>query len=320
MKKIITLILILASLIVVGCDVTNPVYVASIPTPVPIKIVDNTNTARGLLITSDDEISTQTQTLLEQIAIHGSFNGKISYNFHILGRRAGFTATNVFNDLKSFDAASAAFPVLGGAEALEVLSSNANDTIAGTGAQKIKIVYISNANNMVQSAEISLNGVTPVATGFTANEIQWMEVTQVGSNNVAVGNILLRTVIGTIGLEQIDAGGNKSMSGHFMIPSGYTGYIIEWSSNAVDLSNGSTANAQDVRLRATVNTLDRSLSGVYHFQDTMYMNSGSGMAAPELLPMLKMPELTRIKMSTISSSTNANARVDGDFSLMLIQN
>lgn len=254
----------------------------------------------------------KSDSLVQEIQITGKFSGKDAKVFHILGRRASFTSTSVFNDIgEGVGAASTAlFPVLNGTETIEVLSSNANDTLAGTGARKIKMTYINNAYALVETADINLNGTTPVTV--VANDCLqclWFEVTETGSSETSIGNLTLRTSA-PVTLSRITAGGNKSMDAIFMVPDGWKAYIYEWSGSNIQ-------NSQDLRMRAQVNTFDRSLSTVYHFQDNH--NTPSNQAFDASLPFLQFPARCKIKVSTISSSTAGATRADGDFTVVLIK-
>lgn len=252
------------------------------------------------------------ETLLESIQETGSIYGKAAYVFKILGRRAGFTSITVSNDVKEFDNAVADMPELSNST-LDIISSSASDTSAGTGVQQVKVTYINNSNNLVESAAISLNGTTLVTSVLTGvNQVVWMQAVAVGSGGVAAGNIRLRVNGGTVEVEQISAGLARSLTARFMVPAGYTGYVQEWRASAVN-------NDQDVRIRATTNLLDRSISTVYITQLGAYtpINSSSGS-----LPgaFLKFPALTRIKCSTVSAATGATVRCDAQFTVVIVQN
>lgn len=240
----------------------------------------------------------------------GYYNGKIAYVFNILGRRAGFTSTSVFNDVKEYDNAVAAIPDLSNST-LDIISSSANDTSAGTGARTVKVVYINNSNNLVESPAITLNGTTLVTSVLTGvNAVLWMETATAGSGGVAAGNIRLRINGGTVEVEQISAGGNKSRSAFCMTPTGYKAYVKCIHGTAI----GTT---QDMRLRATVNSLDRSLSSVYHYQDNLYLTSGQ--QGDSDVPFLRYPALSKIKVSTLSGATPVANRADVSFQVILIQ-
>ena len=243
----------------------------------------------------------------------GLVDGKPAVAYHIQGRRAGFNSTSVLQDVAEFLGTSTdALPELTGVENLEVVSSSASDTAAGTGARTIRITYLDTSNNLVTSADITLNGVTAVALAFHANFILWMEVTTVGSNNVSVGTVLLRIAGAGATQEQITAGGNRSLSNRFKVPAGYTGYISTWQVSSIG------AATQDARLRGTVRTADRALNGAYLFQDTAFVAGGSSVG--DDTPSLAFPALSRIKVSTISSSAAATNRIDSDFTILLIAN
>jgi hypothetical protein len=249
--------------------------------------------------------------LIETIQTEGVYRGKAARVYTILGRRAGFTSTSVMNDVKEFDNAVAEIPILTGAEALEIISDSASDTAAGTGARTVTVTYINGSNALVESGAITLNGVAAVAAGFTALEILWMETATAGSGGVAAGNVRLRTVAGPVELEQITAGGNKSRSARFRVPTAHTAYLVDWEASAI-------SSRQDMRLRAQVNTIDRSLSTVYKFQDTHYLPEDQTAVIP--LSFLKIPALATVKVSTISNGTPSSNRADCSFDICVIAN
>jgi hypothetical protein len=252
-------------------------------------------------------------TVIEEIQQTGFYIGKIAKAFMILGRRISFSSNTLFNDIGEAIGvgALANFPILTGAETLQLISTNAADSSAGTGVRTVKVTYINTSNNLVQSASITLNGTTAVNCGFNANAVLWIESQTVGSNGAAVGNITLRTSA-PLSLIQITANGNKSMDSFFMVPIGYTAYLTAWNGSCI-------ANEQDLRIRATVNTLDRSVTpNVYHFQDNKYLPANT--SDEVILPWLKLPELAKVKCSTISASTAGATRIESGFTVILIQN
>jgi len=77
------------------------------------------------------------------------------------------------------------------------VSDNANDTLTGTGAQKIRLFYLDDNYNPFEEI-ISLNGTTPVDTVATnIRHSERFEVIQVGSNNSNLGTISLKDAGGT---------------------------------------------------------------------------------------------------------------------------
>jgi hypothetical protein len=271
-----------------------------------------TNNATSTLQTAgNDKLSNiENLSIIETIRRTGFFNGKIGKVFNILGRRNGFTSTTVLNDIREFDNGSAVNTTLSNST-LEIVSSSPSDALAGTGIQSVKVVYINNSGDMVQSSNINLNGTTPVTSVLTGvNEVLWMEASAVGSGTVAAGNVRLRINGGGTEVEQITVGGNKSMSARFMIPTGYTGYVTATDAAAI-------GSNQDFRIRATVSTFDNSLTTPFHFLENLFLTSG--VYGAKQLPYFVIPSGARIKCSTISSATPVANRADISFTLILIQ-
>lgn len=109
-----------------------------------------------------------------------------------------------------------------------VSSANANDTGAGTGAQKVTINYLTSAF-VLKSETVTLNGVTPVNTVNT--DIQYIEsiqVTQVGSGgrNAGVISLFQNTGGGGSAFATIAAGDNQTYWAHHYVPAGVTCYLL----------------------------------------------------------------------------------------------
>lgn len=306
MKKL--ALLLIPLLFLSGCTVQEPGV---------MQIKGTDGLAHNINISSDGQFIVNTEAVFQEIAMHGELEGKAARSFHVMGRRAGFASTTALNDIKEFGASTNdTFPSLTGVESLEVVSSSASDTSSGTGAREVEVIYLDNSYNLVTSHHISMNGTSPVATNFTAKFIISMEVTLLGSSEVSVGTITLRTTAGAVIQEQITAGGNRSLSSHFMIPSGYTGYLVSWEGSSI-VTTGA-AQQQDMRIRATVDD-EGDLSTVYHFLDNVFVASGT--VSPQIqLPYIKLPSLTKIKVSTISSNTATTTRADASYCLFIVQN
>lgn len=82
----------------------------------------------------------------------------------------------------------------GAGEALEVVSSSANDAAAGTGARTVTIIYL-NPSGAVLSETVTLNGTSAVATVATNIwRILDMWCASFGSGGTNAGTITLRVV------------------------------------------------------------------------------------------------------------------------------
>lgn len=100
--------------------------------------------------------------------------------------------------------------------ALEILSSSANDTLLGTGAQQVAITSV-DQNFVETNSVINLNGTTPVAIpqGIFINA---SVVGGSGSGRKNAGNITIRTVSGANPQSYIEAGAGLARLASFCVP------------------------------------------------------------------------------------------------------
>ena len=91
---------------------------------------------------------------------------------------------------------------------LQLVSTSADDTIAGTGIQKIRIKYY-DSNSVAQQEIVEMDGLTPKNTTATdINRIECMRAYQIGSGNVAAGTITAKDTGATNLYAQIDINEN----------------------------------------------------------------------------------------------------------------
>lgn len=114
-----------------------------------------------------------------------------------------------------------------------IVSSSTADDISGTGAQKITIEGL-DANYRVQIVEVEMDGATNVVTTESFIRVYRAFVSQAGSGKVNAGNITIS--IGGAVRAQISADQGQTLMAVYTIPSGFTGYITQWS-----FSSGSSA-------------------------------------------------------------------------------
>lgn len=126
------------------------------------------------------------------------------------------------------------------AQQMQVVSSNANDTGAGTGAQQVEITYLTSPTNSQEPFKkkteiVTLNGVGAVSTVATdIFRIDRFRVSKVGTGLFAAGNISLQSVGGATTFERIDIGTNVNRTCVHFVPKGFgcqlNGYTIGCSS------------------------------------------------------------------------------------------
>lgn len=131
------------------------------------------------------------------------------------------------------------------ASVLKVSSSDAADVSpSGTGARTVRITGL-NANYFEVSETVVLNGQTAVNTVNSYLYVNGLTVTSVGSGGANAGNINVGTGTVTAGVpavlyDMIAIGYNNRTTGHYCIPAGYTGFLVQGLFTAGQAS-GSTA-------------------------------------------------------------------------------
>jgi hypothetical protein len=191
---------------------------------------------------------------------------------------------------------------------LKLSSTDPDDTISGTGAQKI-VIFGNDTNYNLQSEEIELNGLTPVLTEKIYLRIWRMIVTQAGASLGAEGIVYAGTgIVDGAGVPanihaQIDNGNNQTLMCLFTIPKGYSGLLIN---TDFSVGEGKTANIRFVKRELgklfTIQTTFRAIANVvFHNFD----------------PPLLINEFSDIEFRATSAAPGTE--VSGDFSLVIFQ-
>ena len=246
----------------------------------------------------------------------GQLGGMPAKLFHIMGSRTlGWSSTSVLGDACEYlDTSQATMNTPTTGQTLYLVSTSASDAAAGVGARTVRTVYL-DANGLEQVRTDTLNGTTPVSIGTGYSFIQWMEVASTGTSETSVGSITISSTNGAATVattfERITAGGNRSLSGRYKVPSDCHAHMLHWDVAAI-------GNTMDVRLRATVFSDDGTLSTVYHFLDRWFL--ASGQTSTGLLEYRELPSNCVVKISAIPGGAPAGNKLDCSFSLICMQN
>ncbi len=266
---------------------------------------------------SSDTVYTSETIFSPEYAVqhNGALNGKAAKLYHIMGARSlGWSSTTILGDVCEYLDTSQALMNTPTSQQLYLVSTSASDAAAGTGARTVRVVYLDDAG-LETVATYTLNGTTPVVAMDTATFIQWMEVASVGSGEVSAGNITLSSTNGAATVattfEYIKAGGNRSLSGRYMVPSNCHGHLVHWDAAAI-------ATSMDTRIRATVFMDDNALSTVYHFIDRSFLASGQNVT--QTLEYRSLPAGAVVKVSAIPGNASAANKSDVSFSLICMSN
>ncbi len=115
------------------------------------------------------------------------------------------------------------------AESWELVSDDANDTSAGSGARTVLVTSLD--DSYVEQVQIvSLDGTTPVALTGTHFRNQGFFVATAGGTNqssLSAGEITLRVASAGATRGVIPAGNTGDFGSHFTVPAGQTAHFIE---------------------------------------------------------------------------------------------
>lgn len=199
------------------------------------------------------------------------------------------------------------------AATLKISSSSTDDDgdPVGTGARTVYIAGVDGNYNIV-SETVTLNGQTAVNTTNQYLYVNEFYVLTVGSGGVNAGVVYAGTGTVTSGVpaviyDLIAIGYNNRTTGHYCVPAGYTGYMVEGLFSAGQAS-GSTSvtgflktNGPDLVLRVGAVTTVNNSSAVFMFD-----------------PPFVVPEKNCVGASAIGAA--ANNAVSSYFNIILIKN
>ena len=177
-------------------------------------------------ITTDDGTAVITEDYLMQVA-KGNIEG--AYLVHKFGANGAVGSTLEPITTTGF------YRTPQTAASLEILSSDADDDVAGLGARKVMVIGL-NASGHQVSEEVSLDGTTPVTLTNTYLRIYRAYVTESGtyatqSLSSQQGIITIRGVGGGQTWAQIDNiagfGVGQTEIGVYTIPKGYECYLLK---------------------------------------------------------------------------------------------
>ncbi len=145
------------------------------------------------------------------------------------------TAGNVTN-INNWEAAIAWVP-LTTAQHMEIVSSSASDSAAGTGTQSVVVQCLDGNYKQIQEVD-TLNGTTAVPMVSQCMIINNVIEATYGSSGVNAGNITVRVAGGGSTQGYIAAGAGMSHHGRFTVPAGYT-----WIIHNIFLQSNKAGNA-----------------------------------------------------------------------------
>ena len=183
---------------------------------------------------------------------------------------------------------------------MKVSSTSANDASGNTGARTVVIEGL-DANYNEISETVTLNGQTEVLTTQSFFRINYAYVATAGNTNSAAGDIYFGTGTVTAGVPAtvyniIKYDFNNTVTGHYTIPAGYTGYLSQGLFSA-----GQASGSTQVRGRL----LSTGLDNIRRTAAVTTVNNGVADYVFEY--PLRIPEKTDLEATGIGSANNNGA-------------
>lgn len=183
---------------------------------------------------------------------------------------------------------------------MAVVSTSANDTLAGTGARRLKIEYL-DENSTMQFEVVNLNGLTPVLT--TATNIAFINnifVVEPGSVSGAANGIITVYEPGTptTVYDQIENGSNMSLTARYKVPQNYELLVTKYNCSSSRDKN------ESIRLRATCDN-DGNLTDTFLFKFASFVKNASTGSVFD--PPIYIPPLAIIKVTAFGDTPGGEA-------------
>lgn len=244
----------------------------------------------------------------------GFFDGRIAKIYNIKGRRSSFPNTTGFFGIGEGIGTSGAtyWATLTGTETIQAVSTSIQDTdTTGTGIRQIKVTYIDINWNLVTTSVIPLNGTTPVTVCTDMRSFLFAEAVATGTNLLAVGTITIQ-INTPVTISQITAGNTRTYDARFTIPTGYTGYILNYFAVGKQ-------NSQDIRVLSQGSLYDSSLQSNLRTLLSCYVPADT--ISPFItVPYAKVPAMGTFIGLTQTGGTSATTRADLNIQLLIVQN
>jgi len=219
--------------------------------------------------------------------------------------------TSVGTTYETIWSESTVYAYLASASVMEISSSNANDTAAGTGARTVTIYGLDGGYNQINET-VSLNGQTAVNTTNSFLRVLHLMVNTAGSGGAAAGTIYAGTGALTSGKPATvyaaytaDGGSTACI---YTVPAGYTGYVFDF----LVSSSITTANAF-----SSIGLYARPYGGVFDNTIQGRCANGGSFTIPLNYP-IAFSEKSDIEVRALSSTAGAN--VTANFSILLVKN
>jgi hypothetical protein len=193
------------------------------------------------------------------------------------------------------------------AQSLEIVSSDAADASAGTGARTVTVIGL-DANYASKTEVVTMDGTNAVALTGTWLRVHRCSVTTAGTGEVNAGTLTIRLAGAGATRLVVGAGNGQTLMAVYTIPASMTGYLYHYYV---------TGNATPTAPTMDVSLWTRSSTGVRNLKHQQALTSGEPLTYTFAAPF-KITEKTDIWLRATSVVNNTD--VCGGFDIVLVAN
>lgn len=194
----------------IASDQVVPISATSLPLPTGAATSANQTTANTSLASIDSKLTSPLSVTQTESSSPWASSGYVA--------TAATTRARVMGTAFSYQPLN---------NVLVVQSSSANDTLAGTGAQKILITYFLQDGSGPFTTTVNMSGTTIIGAGISPAFIQSVVVSQCGTDGTNDGTILLSGLSPLATMASIAIGDNETYYCHHVVPLGKTAYLTD---------------------------------------------------------------------------------------------
>lgn len=224
--------------------------------------------------------------------------------FEGYGERTFCSTATLGDDVWQGTATTLPIPNQSTGEQMTVVSTSAQDGVAGTGVLTLHVHGL-DATGVPVSETVTMNGVTPVSTIRTNwRFIQYIHTETVGSSAHTVGTITLYKAGAPATIYQtLLPNNNQSLNSARMVPAGKTLYVKTIAASAA--SNKPVS----VRLRATSTFEETVTTGYFFLHKDTYFLQDSTVVEHFSVPK-KFPSLSIVKATVYSATAGGDVSIN----------
>lgn len=200
------------------------------------------------------------------------------------------------------------------AQTFTIVSSDANDAAAGTGARTVYVQGL-DANYDFQSEFVTLNGTSNVTTVNSYLRMHRAYVVEVGSSGQEEGDITATWTTDANNAWQITQGFGQTRLCAFTVPDSMEVALIRWRSAIRDPAGGNADRSTqfDLNVRLYNASSTDNYEGWRRRRESLLTQRGASNAVIEFTAPIILPARADIRVSALSADTNTEIETHLDY-------